>query len=75
MIIRIREMRIGQPSRFRSSHLRLARMTFQPDDVAKVTPEHEAYCKGLLALDGGAMGGGPLRTVRAKAACDFFLAG
>ena len=37
----------------------LAKMTFQPDDVAKVTPEHEAYCKSLLALEGGAMGGGP----------------
>ena len=37
----------------------LARMTFQPDEVAKVTPEHEAYCKGLLALEGGAIGGGP----------------
>jgi len=37
----------------------LARMTFQPDDVATVTPEHEAYCKGLLALEGGAIGGGP----------------
>ncbi len=37
----------------------LARMTFQDGDVATVTPEHEAYCKGLLALEGGAMGGGP----------------
>ncbi len=37
----------------------LARMTFQADEVAKVTPEHEAYCKGLLALEGGAIGGGP----------------
>jgi quinoprotein glucose dehydrogenase len=37
----------------------LARMTFEANDVAKVTPEHEAYCKGLLSLEGGAMGGGP----------------
>jgi len=37
----------------------LARMTFEASEVAKVTPEHEAYCKGLLALEGGAMGGGP----------------
>ena len=37
----------------------LARMTFQLDEVAKVTPEHEAYCKKLLELEGGAMGGGP----------------
>jgi quinoprotein glucose dehydrogenase len=37
----------------------LARMTFNLDDVAKVTPEHEKYCKDLLALEGGAIGGGP----------------
>jgi glucose dehydrogenase len=37
----------------------LAKMTFQPEDVATVTPEHEAYCKSLLALEGGAIGGGP----------------
>jgi glucose dehydrogenase len=37
----------------------LARMTFKLDEVAKVTPEHEAYCKALLELDGGAIGGGP----------------
>jgi glucose dehydrogenase len=37
----------------------LARMTFKLDEVAKVTPEHEAYCKSLLELDGGAIGGGP----------------
>jgi quinoprotein glucose dehydrogenase len=37
----------------------LARMTFNLDEVAKVTPEHEKYCKDLLALEGGAIGGGP----------------
>ena len=37
----------------------LARMTFGPDDIATVTPEHEAYCKGLLALEGGALGSVP----------------
>ena len=37
----------------------LARMSFQADEVARVTPEHEAYCKELLALEDGAMGGGP----------------
>ena len=37
----------------------LARMTFKLDEVAKVTPEHEKYCKDLLALEGGAIGGGP----------------
>jgi quinoprotein glucose dehydrogenase len=37
----------------------LARMTFKPEDVATVTPEHEKYCKELLALEGGALTGGP----------------
>jgi quinoprotein glucose dehydrogenase len=37
----------------------LARMTFKPEEVAKVTPEHEEYCKSLLALEGGALTGGP----------------
>ncbi len=37
----------------------LARDTFSPDEVATVTPEHEKYCKDLLALDGGVMTGGP----------------
>lgn len=37
----------------------LARMTFNLDEVAKVTPEHEKFCKELLALEGGAIGGGP----------------
>ena len=34
-------------------------MTFSPQEVAKITPEHEAYCKGLLELEGGVMTGGP----------------
>jgi glucose dehydrogenase len=37
----------------------LARMTFSPDEIATVTPEHEKYCKALLAREGGAMTGGP----------------
>jgi glucose dehydrogenase len=37
----------------------IARMTFSLEEVAKVTPEHEAYCKGLLELEGGVMTGGP----------------
>ncbi len=37
----------------------LARMSFSADDVAKVTPEHEKYCRDLLALEGGVLGGGP----------------
>jgi quinoprotein glucose dehydrogenase len=34
-------------------------MTFKPEEVAKVTPEHEKFCKDLLALEGGVMTGGP----------------
>ena len=37
----------------------LGRMTFNPNEIATVTPEHEAYCKALLASEGGAMTGGP----------------
>jgi quinoprotein glucose dehydrogenase len=37
----------------------LSRMSFSPGEIAKVTPEHEEYCRGLLALEGGAMTGGP----------------
>lgn len=37
----------------------LARNTFSPDEIAKVTPEHEKYCRDLFAMEGGAMTGGP----------------
>jgi glucose dehydrogenase len=37
----------------------LARMTFSSDEIAKVTAEHEKYCRGLLELEGGVMTGGP----------------
>ena len=37
----------------------LARNSFSPDEIATVTPEHEQYCKALLAQEGGAMTGGP----------------
>ena len=37
----------------------LARMTFSPADIARVTSEHEKYCRGLLELEGGVMTGGP----------------
>jgi quinoprotein glucose dehydrogenase len=37
----------------------LARVSFTPDEIATVTPEHEAYCKNLLAMEGGALTGGP----------------
>lgn len=37
----------------------LSRTTFRPEEVATVTPEHEKYCRGLLALEGGVLTGGP----------------
>ena len=37
----------------------LARTSFTPGDVATVTPEHEKFCKALLAQEGGALTGGP----------------
>jgi quinoprotein glucose dehydrogenase len=37
----------------------IARMTFSPSEVAKITPEHEKYCRDLLELEGGVMTGGP----------------
>ena len=37
----------------------LARNTFSPTEIATVTPEHEKYCRDLLAQEGGAMTGGP----------------
>ena len=49
----------------------IARMSFSPEEIAKVTPEHEAYCKGLLELEGGALTGGPYAAVRAEAGGDF----
>lgn len=37
----------------------LARMTFTPDEIATITPEHTAFCQELLKLEGGVMLGGP----------------
>ncbi len=37
----------------------LARNSFSPGEIAKVTPDHEKYCRDLLAREGGAMTGGP----------------
>ncbi len=49
----------------------IARMTFSPNEIAKVTPEHEAYCKGLLELEGGVDDRRAICAVRAEAARDF----
>jgi glucose dehydrogenase len=37
----------------------LARMSFTPDEIATLTPEHTAFCKQLLDLEGGVLTGGP----------------
>lgn len=37
----------------------LARNTFSPADLAKVTPKHAAFCRQLLASNGGLRTGGP----------------
>ena len=37
----------------------LSRMTFSPEDIATVTPEHEKFCRDLLTLEGGVLMGGP----------------
>lgn len=37
----------------------IARNSFEPNEIATVTPEHEKYCRELLGMEGGAMTGGP----------------
>jgi glucose dehydrogenase len=37
----------------------LSRNTFQPEEIATVTPEHEKYCRALFAEEGGGLVGGP----------------
>lgn len=49
----------------------LSRMTFTPDDLAKVTPEHEAFCKELFSQDGGMAFGGPFNPYGLKTTINF----
>ena len=35
----------------------LGRTSFKPEEISTVTPEHEAFCKQLLASEGGSMTG------------------
>ncbi|MCU1324974.1 MAG: Quinoprotein glucose dehydrogenase [Bryobacterales bacterium] len=37
----------------------LARTSFRAEEIATVTPEHEKYCRALMAREGGALTGGP----------------
>ena len=38
----------------------LGRNSFSAEEIAKVTPEHEKFCRELLATEGGMVMGGPL---------------
>jgi glucose dehydrogenase len=49
----------------------LSRMSFTPDDLAKVTPEHEAFCKELFEKDGGMAYGGPFVPYGPKTTINF----
>ena len=50
----------------------LARNSFSPAEIAKITPEHQKYCKDKLDANGGAHYGGPYTSFGAKAATIFF---
>jgi quinoprotein glucose dehydrogenase len=49
----------------------LSRMTFAPAELAKVTPEHEQFCKDLMATDGGMEFGGPFNPYGLKTTINF----
>jgi quinoprotein glucose dehydrogenase len=49
----------------------LSRMTFSPEDIAKVTPEHEKFCRDLLDSDGGMTYGGPFNPYGLKSTINF----
>src|SRR5260370_32139005 len=50
----------------------LARMSFSPAQVAKITPGHQKYCEGLINGDGGAAYGGGLHPSIRAAITTFF---
>jgi quinoprotein glucose dehydrogenase len=49
----------------------LSRMTFAPEEIAKVTPEQEKFCRDLLASDGGMAYGGPFNPYGLKTTINF----
>ncbi|HYL34596.1 MAG TPA: pyrroloquinoline quinone-dependent dehydrogenase [Bryobacteraceae bacterium] len=50
----------------------LSRNSFQPDEIAKITPQHQKYCEEKLEADGGAHYGGPYTSFGEKAATVIF---
>jgi glucose dehydrogenase len=56
---------------FPSKPAPLSRMSFKPEDLAKVTPEHEAFCRALLEKDGGMAYGGPFNPYGLKSTINF----
>ena len=50
----------------------MARMGFTPAEIAKITPEHQKYCEGLIADNGGAHFGGPYVSFNRTATTIFF---
>jgi quinoprotein glucose dehydrogenase len=50
----------------------MARMGFTPAEIAKITPEHQKYCEGLVADNGGAHFGGPYVSFNRTATTIFF---
>lgn len=49
----------------------LARMSFNPSEIATVTPEHQAFCEKLLATDGGLVNNGPFTRYGTKESVVF----
>ncbi|HEX6893872.1 MAG TPA: pyrroloquinoline quinone-dependent dehydrogenase [Bryobacteraceae bacterium] len=50
----------------------LARNSFNPDEIAKITPEHQRYCQEKLDANGGAHYGGPYASFGTKSATVIF---
>ena len=49
----------------------LSRLSFSPEEIAKVTPEQEKFCRDLLASDGGMAYGGPFNPYGEKTTINF----
>ena len=51
--------------------LPLTRMSFKPDEIAKVTPEHQKFCEDLFAAEGGLHNDGPFTRYGTKMSLVF----